>query len=64
YVQAQRVASYSLNVAAVTDPGTTPGVGDAAIPVVARFALILGVAFLGLGGVLLFRSRRSRRASA
>ncbi|MCI0440809.1 MAG: hypothetical protein L0177_17010 [Chloroflexi bacterium] len=64
YVQAQRVASYSLNVAAVTPGDGGPVVGDELIPVAARFALIFGVAFLGLGGVLLFRSRRSRRASA
>ena len=37
-----------------------PSVGDAAVPMLAQIALITSLAFLGAGGLLFIRSRRSR----
>ena len=68
YVDAQRMATYTLVAGAATtvsEGGTgetpdTPTVGDPTIPRLAKLALISGLVLLTGGSALLVRSRRSR----
>jgi hypothetical protein len=62
YVEAQLMATYELVPGAATTivappPGT---VGDPTIPLLAQIALIASVLFLGAGGLLALKGRRSR----
>ena len=61
YVDAQKMATYTLTAGppASVGPGT-PGVGDPAIPRLAKLALIAGLVLLAGGSALMVRSRRSR----
>ena len=63
YVEAQRMATYNIEPGLPIDRGLgtgLPPVGDTTVPVVARFALIFGMAFLGFGALILVRTRRTR----
>ena len=67
YTEAQLMATYVLEE---RPTGSTPiiggpSVGDSAVPLVAKIAFIASLAFLGGGGLLVFRgrSRRSRARS-
>ena len=62
YVEAQLMATYVLEAGAATTVGASaPGtVGDPSIPLLAQIALIASVIFLGAGGLLALKGRRSR----
>lgn len=69
YVEAQMMAIYSIEPGApgATQPGGPgiglPGVGDPAIPMLAQMGLIAALVFLGAGGIVLLRGRRTRANS-
>lgn len=73
YVEAQMMALYSIEPGApgATDSGGQPGgpgiglpgVGDPAIPMLAQMGLIAALVFLGAGGIVLLRGRRTRANS-
>ena len=73
YVEGQMMAIYTLAPGAPSaGPGQTggsgpgiglPGVGDPAIPMLAQMGLIAAMVFLGAGGIVLLRGRRSRANS-
>ena len=73
YVEAQRMATFTLEPGGppapedggAPDAGELPGVGlptvgDTSVSMAARAALIGGLLFLGVGGLVLVRGRRSR----
>ena len=62
YTEAQLMATYVLEERPTGGPDIVvpPSVGDAAVPMLAQIALITSLAFLGAGGLLFIRSRRSR----
>lgn len=72
YVEGQLMATYTIAPGApgVAAPGQPagpgiglPGVGDSTIPVLAQMGLIAALVFLGAGGIVLLRGRRSRANS-
>ena len=61
YTEAQLMATYVLEERPTGSPDIAPpSVGDTAVPMLAQMALIASLAFLGAGGLLFMRSRRSR----
>jgi hypothetical protein len=59
YTQAQMMATYTFP----SPQATAPGVGDAAVPVVAQMAIGSALLLMAFGGFLLYRERRSREIS-
>ena len=60
YVEAQRMATYELQAGTVTTVAAPGTVGEPTIPLLAQMALIASLMFLGAGGIMVLRGRRSQ----
>lgn len=58
YMQAQKMATFSLSTDAPAAPTTPPDVGDAYVPVAMQLMLLTALALIVSGSVMLYRTRR------